>query len=316
MAPIIGKVHVGYLPDRKVVGISKLARVVETFARRLQVQESLTAQIAHCIQDVLKPRGVGVVVEGVHQCMTTRGVHKHGVSMITSQLLGHFRSDPRTRAEFLTMIGRPGRRASDRAARGPAAPVAARPRTHYTTDPWAILTPSAAGYSTTRIPRSPSSIAASLVTISPTKMPPCAARRARARCRRSKAARVQRGARDLVVAIRRRQREASGVDALLGEYDLSSKRRHRAHVPRRSAAAHSGRRHRGPADRRQARRRRLASASRRQRLAVRERFDVGAAAHGPDRALVPTSPRSRPRSCRGSSSGSASPSCARRCGRR
>jgi len=108
MAPIIGKVHIGYLPDRAVVGISKLARVVETFARRLQVQETLTAQIAHCIQDVLRPRGVGVVVEGVHQCMTTRGVHKHGVSMITSQLLGHFRSDPRTRAEFLTMIGRPG----------------------------------------------------------------------------------------------------------------------------------------------------------------------------------------------------------------
>jgi GTP cyclohydrolase I len=108
MAPIIGKVHVGYLPDRKVVGISKLARVVDTFARRLQVQETLTAQIAHCIQDVLKPRGVAVVVEGAHQCMTTRGIHKQGVSMITSQLLGHFRSDPRTRAEFLTMIGRPG----------------------------------------------------------------------------------------------------------------------------------------------------------------------------------------------------------------
>ena len=108
MAAIIGKVHIGYLPDRKVVGISKLARVVETFARRLQVQETLTAQIAHCIQGVLKPRGVGVVVEGVHQCMTTRGVHKPGVAMITSQLLGHFRSDPRTRAEFLTMIGRPG----------------------------------------------------------------------------------------------------------------------------------------------------------------------------------------------------------------
>jgi GTP cyclohydrolase I len=107
MAPIIGKVHVGYLPDRKVVGISKLARVVETFARRLQVQESMTAQIAHTIQDVLKPRGVGVVIQGTHQCMTTRGVHKQGVSMITSQLLGHFRSDPRTRAEFLTMIGRP-----------------------------------------------------------------------------------------------------------------------------------------------------------------------------------------------------------------
>ena len=108
MAPMIGKVHIGYLPDRKVVGISKLARVVETFARRLQVQEALTAQIAHCIQDVLKPRGVAVVVEGTHQCMTTRGVRKHGVSMITSQLLGHFRSDPRTRAEFLAMIGRAG----------------------------------------------------------------------------------------------------------------------------------------------------------------------------------------------------------------
>jgi GTP cyclohydrolase I len=106
MAPIIGKVHVGYLPDRKVVGISKLARVVETFARRLQVQETMTAQIANCIQDVLKPKGCGVVVEGVHQCMTTRGIHKPGVSMITSQLLGHFRSDPRTRAEFLNIIGR------------------------------------------------------------------------------------------------------------------------------------------------------------------------------------------------------------------
>jgi GTP cyclohydrolase I len=108
LAPIIGKVHIGYLPDRKVVGISKLARVVDAFARRMQVQESLTAQIAHCIQDVLKPRGVGVVVEGVHQCMTTRGIRKQGVSMVTSQLLGHFRSDPRTRAEFLNMIGREG----------------------------------------------------------------------------------------------------------------------------------------------------------------------------------------------------------------
>jgi GTP cyclohydrolase I len=106
MAPITGKAHVGYLPDRKVVGISKLARVVETFARRLQVQETMTAQIAHCIQDVLKPKGVGVVVEGVHQCMTTRGIRKPGVAMITSQLLGDFRSDPRTRAEFLNIIDR------------------------------------------------------------------------------------------------------------------------------------------------------------------------------------------------------------------
>jgi GTP cyclohydrolase I len=107
MAPIIGRAHVGYLPDRKVVGISKLARVVEAFARRLQVQESMTAQIANCIQDVLRPKGVGVIIEGEHQCMTTRGVRKHDVSMITSQLLGQFRSDPRTRSEFLSIIGPP-----------------------------------------------------------------------------------------------------------------------------------------------------------------------------------------------------------------
>jgi GTP cyclohydrolase I len=106
IAPILGKVQVGYLPDRKVVGISKLARVVETFAKRLQVQETMTAQIANCINDVLKPKGVGVVVEGMHHCMTTRGIHKSGVAMMTSQLLGDFRSDPRTRAEFLNIIGR------------------------------------------------------------------------------------------------------------------------------------------------------------------------------------------------------------------
>ena len=106
IAPILGKVQVGYLPDRKVVGISKLARVVETFAKRLQVQETMTAQIANCINDVLKPKGVGVVVEGMHHCMTTRGIHKSGVAMMTSQLLGDFRSDPRTLAEFLNIIGR------------------------------------------------------------------------------------------------------------------------------------------------------------------------------------------------------------------
>lgn len=106
MAPIIGKVQIGYLPNRNVVGISKLARVVETFSKRLQVQETMTAQIANCINDVLKPKGVGVVVEGVHQCMTTRGIRKPGVAMITSQLLGDFRSDPRTRAEFLNIIDR------------------------------------------------------------------------------------------------------------------------------------------------------------------------------------------------------------------
>jgi GTP cyclohydrolase I len=104
MAPIIGRAHVGYLPTDKVVGISKLARVVDAYARRFQVQEKLTAQIAQCIQSVLKPRGVGVVVDAVHQCMTTRGVHKRGVSMITSQMLGTFREDARTRAEFLRFI--------------------------------------------------------------------------------------------------------------------------------------------------------------------------------------------------------------------
>ncbi|NIL95096.1 MAG: GTP cyclohydrolase I FolE [Woeseiaceae bacterium] len=105
MAPIIGKAHVGYLPRNKVVGISKLARVVEAFARRFQVQEKMTAQIANCIEDVLKPKGVGIVIEAVHQCMTTRGIHKAGVSMVTSQMLGTFRKDARTRAEFLRMIG-------------------------------------------------------------------------------------------------------------------------------------------------------------------------------------------------------------------
>nr|WP_277929977.1 GTP cyclohydrolase I FolE [Lysobacter sp. M15] len=104
MAPIIGKAHVGYLPDGKVVGISKLARVVETYARRFQVQEKLTAEIATAIQDVLNPRGVGVVVEAAHECMTTRGIHKRGVSMVTSKMLGSFRDDARTRAEFLQFI--------------------------------------------------------------------------------------------------------------------------------------------------------------------------------------------------------------------
>ena len=104
MAPIIGRAHVGYLPTSKVVGISKLARVVDVFARRFQVQEKMTAEIARCINDVLQPRGVGVVIEGVHECMTTRGVHKRGVSMITSKMLGTFRSDARTRNEFLTFI--------------------------------------------------------------------------------------------------------------------------------------------------------------------------------------------------------------------
>ena len=106
MAPIIGKAHVGYLPNDKVVGISKLARVVEAFARRFQVQEKMTSQIANCIQEVLNPKGVGVVVDATHQCMTTRGIHKSDVTMVTSQMLGTFRKDARTRDEFLRMIGK------------------------------------------------------------------------------------------------------------------------------------------------------------------------------------------------------------------
>jgi len=104
VATIIGRAHVGYVPNGKVVGISKLARVVNAFAHRLQVQEKLTAQIAACINEVLQPRGVGVVIDASHGCMTTRGVHKRGVSMVTSQMLGSFREDPRTRAEFLRFI--------------------------------------------------------------------------------------------------------------------------------------------------------------------------------------------------------------------
>ena len=108
MAPIIGKAHVGYLPDKRVIGISKLARLVEAYAKRLQIQEKMTAQIANTIQDVLQPKGVAVVVEASHQCMTTRGVHKPGTTLITSRMLGHIRSDQKTRREFLAMIGSPG----------------------------------------------------------------------------------------------------------------------------------------------------------------------------------------------------------------
>jgi GTP cyclohydrolase I len=107
LAPIIGKVHVGYLPNNKVVGISKLARVVDAYARRLQVQEKMNAQIAHCIQKVLEPKGVAVVIEATHQCMTTRGVHKTGVTMVTSAMHGEFRKNPLTRREFLSVIGNP-----------------------------------------------------------------------------------------------------------------------------------------------------------------------------------------------------------------
>ncbi len=107
MVPIVGRAHIGYLPHRRVVGISKLARVIEAYSKRLQIQEKLTAQIANTLNDVLQPRGVAVVIEASHQCMTTRGVHKPGVSMVTSRMLGAFRDDPTTRREFLSMIRGP-----------------------------------------------------------------------------------------------------------------------------------------------------------------------------------------------------------------
>jgi GTP cyclohydrolase I len=104
MVPIIGRAHVAYLPDRRVVGISKLARVVEIYAKRLQIQEKLTAQIANAINDVLQPKGVAVVMEAAHQCMTTRGIRKPGVTMVTSRMLGAFRDNPTTRREFMALI--------------------------------------------------------------------------------------------------------------------------------------------------------------------------------------------------------------------
>jgi GTP cyclohydrolase I len=112
LAPIIGAAHVGYLPDHRVVGISKLARVVQAYARRLQVQEKLNAQIAKCIQATLEPLGVAVVIEAAHHCMTTRGVHKIGVTMVTSTMLGVFRTNSDTRREFLHIIGNPASRTS------------------------------------------------------------------------------------------------------------------------------------------------------------------------------------------------------------
>lgn len=112
MAPIIGKAHVAYLPDKRVVGISKLARLVAVYARRLQIQEKMTVQIADTLRDVLQPKGVAVVIEAAHQCMTTRGVHKPGVTLVTSRMLGAFRTNAATRREFLGIIGM----ARDRAA--------------------------------------------------------------------------------------------------------------------------------------------------------------------------------------------------------
>jgi len=107
LAPIIGRAHIAYLPRKRVVGISKLARLLDVYAKRLQIQEKLTAQIANTLNDVLQPRGVAVVIDASHQCMTTRGVHKPGTSMITSRMLGAFRTDASTRREFLAFIGMP-----------------------------------------------------------------------------------------------------------------------------------------------------------------------------------------------------------------
>ena len=112
MAPIIGKAHVAYVPTDRVVGISKLARLVDAFAKRLQVQEKMNAQIANTLMDVLKPRGVAVVLEGEHHCMSTRGVHKPGVSMVTSTMLGAFKTDRDLRRDFMSIIGNPTNRAS------------------------------------------------------------------------------------------------------------------------------------------------------------------------------------------------------------
>jgi GTP cyclohydrolase I len=109
MVPIIGRAHIAYLPAHRVIGISKLARVLQVYSRRLQIQEKLTAQIANTINEVLQPRGVGVVIDASHQCMTTRGIHRPGMSMVTSHMLGTFRSDSRTRREFLAIIGSPSR---------------------------------------------------------------------------------------------------------------------------------------------------------------------------------------------------------------
>jgi GTP cyclohydrolase I len=110
MAPIIGRAHIGYLPRSRVVGISKLARLVEVYAKRLQIQERMTAEIANTIDRVLNPHGVAVVIEGTHTCMTTRGVHKSQATMVTSRMLGVFRDNPETRQEFLSAIDLRGNR--------------------------------------------------------------------------------------------------------------------------------------------------------------------------------------------------------------
>ena len=113
LVPIIGKAHIAYLPAGRVVGISKLARLIEIFAKRMQIQETLTSQIAETLQEELKPDGVGIVIEAAHQCMTTRGIRKPGVSMVTSRMLGRFRDDPTVRQQFFEMIRNPGSAVND-----------------------------------------------------------------------------------------------------------------------------------------------------------------------------------------------------------
>ena len=104
MVPILGKAHVAYIPDQRVVGISKLARVVDLYAKRLQTQETMTAQIADTIDRVLKPKGVAIVIDAAHQCMSSRGVHKTETSTVTSRMLGAFRENPKSRMEFMNLI--------------------------------------------------------------------------------------------------------------------------------------------------------------------------------------------------------------------
>jgi GTP cyclohydrolase I len=105
IVPIIGKAHVAYIPNKRVVGISKIARLVDVYAKRLQTQETMTAQIADTIEEVMQPKGVAVIIDAKHQCMTTRGVHKTETTTVTSQVRGLFKSDPRTRSEFMQLIG-------------------------------------------------------------------------------------------------------------------------------------------------------------------------------------------------------------------
>ena len=104
MVPILGVAHVGYIPNKRVVGISKLARIIDIFGKRLQTQETMTAQVADTINDVLKPKGVAVVIDAAHQCMTTRGIHKTETSTVTSRMLGAFKENPTTRSEFMNLI--------------------------------------------------------------------------------------------------------------------------------------------------------------------------------------------------------------------